>query len=455
MKQANANVKGKKLKWASMLISLYFSFSVVGYASYYATDRIGLNVGVVGILFLVAKIVDAITNFIAATIVDNCHSKKGKGRPFAINIIPMWLCIVLMFSIPASWGTTAKYALLFLFYTLINAVFVTILQCIEAIYLKHAFLEDEDRTVMQTIAAGLGSVSMIIAGVVLPILIGIFDEMPHGWTLMTLLIAVPMALIGSIRYFTIPEVDIALTSTKTDHITIVDTIKAFFTNKYTIIGMLICMCVQISNMIASAPMTYYFKYIVGDISLASVANIMALPAMLILLFMTKLADKFGRLNVMRAFAVIATAAFFLRFLAGKSVVLMAGSCLLSNMGLLPVTVFLNLLLIDSMEYDRWKNHRNLEGAVFAGTSLGTTVGMGVGTSVGGLLLNAFGYDGNLAVQSASAIFGIKACVSFIPGLFMAFIVILLLLFDLDKKMPKIRAELAERDKLEAQNVQEG
>ena len=297
MKQADSNVKGKKLKWASLLISLYFSFSVVGYASYYATDRIGLNVGVVGILFLVAKVVDAITNFIAATIVDNCHSKKGKGRPFAICIIPMWISIVLMFSIPASWGTTAKYILLFLFYTLINAVFVTILQCIEAIYLKHAFLKEDDRTVMQTVAAGLGSASMILAGVVLPVLIGIFDEKPHGWTIMTALIAVPMALIGSIRYFTIPEVDVDMTSSKTDHITIVDTIKAFFTNKYTVISMLICMCIQISNMIASAPMTYYFKYIIGDISLASVANMMALPAMLVLLFMTKLADKFGRLNM--------------------------------------------------------------------------------------------------------------------------------------------------------------
>ena len=155
--------------------------------------------------------------------------------------------------------------------------------------------------------------------------------------------------------------------------------------------------------------------------------------------------------MMRGFAIISTIAFFIRFFAGKNVVFFAVSCLLSNAGLLPVTVFLNLLLIDSMEYDRWKNHRDVEGAVFAGSSLGTTIGMGVGTSVGGLLLQAFGYDGNLAVQSASATFGIKACVSFIPGIFMVFIFILLLMFDLDKKMPQIRAELAERDKAENQS----
>lgn len=439
------SLKGKRLKWASSTLSLWFSWAVIGYITYFSTDKLGLNVGIVGTLLLVSKILDAITNFIAATIVDNHKSKKGKGRPWAIAVVPMWVSIILMFSIPESWGNTAKYIMIFLMYSLVNAVFGTILTCIENIYLKHAFLEEKERVSLSTLANGLGTVSMFIGNIAMPILISAFEKMDHGWTIMTAAIGIPMALIGSIRYFTIPEADTDQTGAETQHVTIKDTLQAFFSNKYTIMIMFMSMAQQIANQFTSTPTTYYFKYVVGDISMASFVGMMSIPSMIILPFLPKLSEKFGRVNLMRFGIFVNIITYLVRFVVGDNVVFFCVLALIGTAMTMPFVSFNGLLLIDSMEYDRWKNQRNLEGAVFAGTSLGSTIGNGVGASLGGIFLNVFGYDGSLAVQSSFTILGIKASISIMPAIFMLIIFILLKFYDLDKKMPQIKAELAERE----------
>lgn len=438
-------VKGAKFKWSTQAISVYFSWAVAGYVVYYCTDRLGLNSGIIGTLILLAKIVDAITNFIAATIVDNCHFKKGKGRPWAICVIPMWITTILMFSIPSSWGTTAKYIMVFLMYLLLNAVFATIVGCVDNIYLKHAFLDEKMRVSLSTIANGLGTISMAAGSIVMPMLIDYYDTKPHGWTIMTAVIGIPMALLGSIRYFTIPEVDTD-TYEKEERVTMKDTIKAFLSNKYTILIMFMCMLVQIQAQFSNAPITYYFKYVVGDISAMSVIGMMSIPAMLILFVLPKLAEKFGRVRLIRVGMVVTVIADAARFFAGDNIPFLCVTTFIACAAIMPFTVLNGLMLIDSMDYDRYRNHRNLEGAVFAGSSLGTTIGNGIGTSISGIALAIFGYDGTKAVQSASAIFGIKASISFIPAIVVALIVLLLSVYDLDKKMPEVKKELERRDK---------
>lgn len=445
MAKENDKLKGKKVKWATYTISMWLSWAVLGYVNYFSTDHLHLNVGVVGTIFLASKILDAISNFIVATIVDNHKFKKGKGRPWNICIIPYWLCVIIMFSIPASLGNTAKYIMLFLMYSLVNAVFATILTCVENIYLKHAFLEESERTTISTIASGLGTLSMIAGTILMPVLISIFEKMNHGWTIMTAVIGIPMALIGSIRYFTIPEVDVDKTSEEIQHVTIKDTIQAIISNKYTIIIMFMNMAIQIATAFNSSPMTYYFKYVVDNISQAGLIGAMSVPALAILVVLPKLAERFGRAKVLRTGMLISMFAYFFRYLAGGNMIFLCITTFIGTTAVMPLSVFGGLMLIDSMDYDKWKNHRNMEGAVFAGGSLGDTIGTGVGASLVGLFLNAFEYNGALEVQSNLAIIGIKAGISFVPAFFYLIIFILLRFFDLDKKMPQIRTELAERN----------
>ena len=205
--------------------------------------------------------------------VDNGSSKWGKVRQYEIHIVLLWVDVVLMFMIPSGWGTTAKYILIFLLYTLNCAVFQTFLNCTDPIYLRRAFKDDNQRTVVQTVSGGVGMVAMYLGVMLMPLMIDYFEDIPGGWTMMVLICAVPMAIIGSIRFFLFPEVEKVEEVTKENRATILETLKTFITNKYVLLITAIYFCVQLQSNMQSTPSTYYFTYIVGNLSLMSLVTL--------------------------------------------------------------------------------------------------------------------------------------------------------------------------------------
>lgn len=436
--------KGISPLWASRTVSLYVSWAVTGSVTYYCTQKLGLNAAVIGILFLVSKIFDAVTNFIAAYIVDNCHFKKGKGRPWDISVIPMWICIVLLYAIPSGWGMNAKYAMIFIYYTLINAVFGTILTCVDNIYFKHAILEENVRVKVQAFTGGVSMVAMTAVSIIMPMLITKFENVPGGWAKLATCFAVPCAILGMVRYLTVPEVDTEETSNETTHVSVKDTLNAFLTNKYVLIITLMFFAINAINIFNAAPAQYYFTYIVGDLSKQSVVSLISVLAIVSLVVTVPLANKFGKKKVLVGAFIISTAGCLMRFFAGDNMLILMVSGFISSIVTYPFSALSALMLIDSMDYSEWKNRKRVEGAVFAGSSLGSTIGTGVGSSLCGLVLNAFGFDGTAQIQSAKALLGIRVTYSIVPVILLLVVIIALVFYDLDDRMPQIHKDLEAR-----------
>lgn len=432
------------LLWSTRTISLSFCWAVVAQVTYFCTDHLGLNAAIVGLLLLVSKIVDCISNFVIANIVDNGNHKLGKARPHEIHIVLLWICVVLMFSIPSSWGSTAKYILILLLYILNAAVHQTFLSCTDTIYLRRAFSDDNQRAVIQAVAGALSMISMFGGIALMPLLIAYFENIPGGWTIMTLIIAIPMAIIGSIRFFLFPEVETNVEVKPEDRSSMKDTLSAFIGNKYVILITLVYFVVQLQSNLQSTPGTYYFTYIVGDLRLSSLVTTIGYIAVAALFFCVPLGKKFGRVNVLRASGIICVIGCIIRIFAGSNIALLSTSAVLTGIVNYVWMAFGPLMLIEVMEYGEWKNGKLTEGAIFAATGLGTTLGAGIGGSISGIILGLFGYDGTLEVQSASALFGIRLCYAVIPAVLLAIGTLLFFFYDLEKKMPKIRADLKER-----------
>ena len=90
---------GRFLAWKTSDISaagLTYIVLAGGYLAKYCTDFLGLSGTLVGTILLVSNLLDAVTDLIAGFIIDNTHSKWGKGRPYEIGIVGMWICTVLM-----------------------------------------------------------------------------------------------------------------------------------------------------------------------------------------------------------------------------------------------------------------------------------------------------------------------------------------------------------------------
>ena len=92
----------------------------------YLTDTVGLNVGIVGTLMALSKLLDGVSDVLFGTLIDKTHSRMGKARPWMLySQIGVSLCLALLFSIPAGFTEWAKYAWFFVFYLSVNAIFYT------------------------------------------------------------------------------------------------------------------------------------------------------------------------------------------------------------------------------------------------------------------------------------------------------------------------------------------
>ena len=71
------------------------------YLTIYLTDSFGISAAAVGTLFLVARIIDAITDPIMGIIVDNTNTKLGKSRPY-LFVVPIFMGVatIMCFSSP-------------------------------------------------------------------------------------------------------------------------------------------------------------------------------------------------------------------------------------------------------------------------------------------------------------------------------------------------------------------
>ena len=129
---------------SSDIVAAWINLIMLNYLSIYASDTLGVNLLTVSTLLLASKAVDAVTDMVAGVIVDNTHTKLGKGRPYELSIIGMTICTILLFAGNPAWSNVVKCAWILCMYTLTFSIFATL-------FSSHAAL-----LALSSVAAALG-----------------------------------------------------------------------------------------------------------------------------------------------------------------------------------------------------------------------------------------------------------------------------------------------------------
>ena len=111
---------------SSDIVAAWINLIMLNYLSIYASDTLGVNLLTVSMLLLASKAVDAVTDMVAGVIVDNTHTKLGKGRPYELSIIGMTICTILLFAGNPAWSNVVKCVWIFCMYTLTFSIFATL-----------------------------------------------------------------------------------------------------------------------------------------------------------------------------------------------------------------------------------------------------------------------------------------------------------------------------------------
>ena len=416
--------------------------------TYYCTDMLGMGATLVGTLLLASKIFDGVTDLFVGFIIDATHTKWGKARPYEIFIVFVWGLIVLLFSAPEM-STTGKAIFVFVLYTLINSVCATFLNGGDAVYLARSIRSEKNRVSVMSFNGGIIMLFSIVISMLLPQLIAGMGSTKAGWTTMALIFAIPCAIIGMFRFIFVKEVvddnqPSDQQKEEVQKIPLKQSLKCVFSNKYIFILAGMTLVVQLATNIGTAVNTYYFKYIMGNIGLATLVSIGSMLTPVIMLIFPVLSRKFGTVPILRAGAVLGVVGYGIRILGGTNLVTLTLGSVIGGVAILPVTMMISIYLIDTMDYGEWKTGTRVEGMLASVNSFASKLGSGIASGMVGLIMGLAGYDGSLATQSASALTSIQVLFNYVPMVLMVVLLILGIAYKLDKALPQIKADLAKK-----------
>ena len=173
---------------------------------FYLTDTVGMNMGIVGILMALSKLLDAITDLLFGHLLDRTSSKLGKARPWMLfGYIGCAVMLIVSFLIPASWADAVKYAYFFISYTLLNGVFYTVNNIAYAALTALTTKNTSERVQLGVIRYVFAFGSALIIQTVTMDLVSVLGGGASGWKTTAILYALIGLIVNTISCLFVKE----------------------------------------------------------------------------------------------------------------------------------------------------------------------------------------------------------------------------------------------------------
>ena len=441
---------GKFFAWKSSDITSAGVFLIIStYLTMFCTDFLGMDPLVVGNIILVSNIIDFFTDLIAAYVIDNTKTKWGKARPYELGAIGMTVFTTLMFMTPGGWSQGLKIGWVFCMYTFIFGVFNTFRTSANVPYLIRAF--SNDRTVIGKVSSYGGIVTTMgsmVVSLTFPKMMAKLATSAAGWTPLILIYMVPLSVLGLLRFIFVKEDPSVDAQQLRDKVSFKDIWAMIRKNGYAWLYLLIMFFFQTIQSIGA--LSYYFKYIVGDVGAAGLLSIMSFVLLPTMFLFPLIMKKLSAAQIIALGAVFSCLGYVVNFFAGSSMLMLMIGGIITAFAMLPVSYLGNMVQMDLCTYNQHLGLPRMDasiGAIFNG--FGTQLGQGFGGWLLGFALSVSGYvasEGDAVVaQPESAITMIRLLYSLIPLVLMALLAVTaFLLSKLSKKIPQMEAELAQK-----------
>ena len=242
---------------------------------FYYTDYAGVNAAAVGTIMLISRVFDGISDIVMGMIVDRTKSKHGKARVWILRMcIPFALAGILLFSVPASLGSTAKLVYVFITYNLVSTVVYTAINVpyssLNALMTQNPY----ERSVLSIFRNLLATAGTLTINMVTLPLVEFFGDNAAAWTKTFAVLGI-LAVIAFLLTFigTKERVhSVAEISGEAEPVSFAEGIKSLFANKYWIMMTCVLALFFLYYAVNGGTTVYYAKDILGDKNLVSTIN---------------------------------------------------------------------------------------------------------------------------------------------------------------------------------------
>lgn len=412
----------------------------------------GVESWIVGVMMMVARIVDAFTDMTMGRIVDlSKPTKAGKFRPWILR--GCGLVAVASFLMYAIWLKEAamgvKLVWMFVTYLLWGSVFYTMVN-IPYGSMASAITADPTQRTQLSVYRNVGAtIAGLIIGAGIPLVVYNVDGSISGekFAVTAAIMSVLAVICYLVCYFGSYERVKFEKPEKAEGAPKSNFIKNLVTNRALLAIILAAICLLLSQLTLSGMAQYIFPDYYHNPDATSLSNLFSNVAILVLaVFATPLSKRFGKREISIVGILFSAAAFIVCFLMRPdNVWVFTAFFVMAYLGLGVFNTVIWACIVDVIDYGEVKNGVREDGTTYACYSFARKLGQAASSGLTGGLLSLVGYSEATCTDPAvlDGVFNITCIVPIIGFILVA--LVLIFLYPLNKKVVEANsAELARR-----------
>ena len=443
---------GFKDKLGYLLGDLGNDFSFIFSSSFlmlFYTKVWGVPASIVGLLFLVARFIDAFTDIGMGTLIDKvAPTKDGKFRPWIKRIAaPLCITSFLMFqSGLANASMTIKVAVMFTTYILWGCF------CYTAINIPYGSMASaitevpEERAVLSTWRSMGANIASVIINSLVPLFIYYTDANGNklvSGSKFTLIAGIFSACaflcyMGCFKLTTERvKFEKKATSEKKEKVSFFKNFGLILKNR-ALLSMIACSIVLLLSQLTVSTMNQYlYADYFKNIGALSVLSMAGLPISLVLVtFLAKLSGKVGKKEIGVISMLFAGSMYIIAFVLRLSNPwIFVSIAILATIGITAFNMLIWANITDIIDYQEVLTGKRDDATIYGMYSFSRKIGQALAGGLGGFVLTYIGYNSAAATQTVAVTEAIYTVSSLLPGVcYISIGLILAFAYPLSKKV---------------------
>ncbi len=419
------------------------------------TDVMGVGAGVVGILMMVARFVDAFTDTAMGQIVDRSKpTKRGKFIPWMRRFMgPVALASFLLY---ASWFQNMPYMFKVVWLIVTYLLWGSI--CYTGVNIPYgsmasAITDDPDeRTQLSTWRTIGSTMANLVIGVVLPLVVYYTDA--NGNSVLSgskmTIAALACSILAIVCYVicTSLSVERVKIETKTEKFSLGALFKQLFSSRALISIIVAAILLLLAQLVMNSMNTYIWPNYFGNVAYQSISSLAGAVLMLVLAMVVipPMAKKFGKCEISAFGAIVAAIAYIVGFVMHThNPTIFIVIFMLGYFGIAFFNTVIWAMIVDVIDEDEVRRGSRSDGTIYSLYSFARKCGQALSSGLSGVLLGMIGYTASTAFDT-SVVNGIYNIATIVPAIgFAAMAIVLIFWYPLKKKVVDANAaELARR-----------
>ena len=386
--------------------------------AFFYTDIFGLKPTHMGILFLAARLIDAVTDPLMGLITDRYKSERfGRFRPYFLYLaVPFGVSVFLMFTTP-DWSYNAKLVWAYATYILVTLMFTSV--TIPYISLIGVLTSDpQERLSANGYRLFFAKIAAFLVTIIVPIMAARWgdDNLTAGYQAAMGVMALMATLLFLFCFATTTE----RVEHEIDQKPLREQGALLLKNDQWLILCAVCFTGTLGYVIRNSVAAYYATYYLGADArmLSAFLSTGVIAAILAMVASTWITKRYCKVKLFRwTQLVVGVLSLGMFLLVGPGDVALAFLFYfaLSFVVDLHAPVFWSAIA-EAVDYGQAKTGRRVSGLAFGGISFFQKAGMGVAGFLVGILLAAFDYEAG-AQQTPLTLTGIALMLTVISGVF--------------------------------------